>query len=72
MSLDIHIGFSTNLAPLGSHSDVPITHGPNLTLLESGSDGAILYSLKLLEWYVIAMYPLGTVQTLPKGNARVT
>ena len=71
MSLDIHIGCSTNLTPLGCHSDVPITYGPNLTPLESGSDAPILYSFKLLELYVIAMYLLGTVQTLPKGHTRV-
>ena len=46
MSLDIHIGCSTNFTPLGCHSDVPITHGPNLTLLKGGSDAPIMYSLK--------------------------
>ena len=31
---------------LGCHSDVPITHGPNLSPLKSGSDAPIMYSLK--------------------------
>ena len=63
-----HIGCSTNFTPLGCHSDVPITHGPNLTPLKSGSDAPIMYSLKFTSVVCHSNIPIRYSPDLtPKG-----
>ena len=69
------MGCSTNFTPLGCHSDVPITHGPNLTLLKSGSDAPIMYNLKFTSVVCHSNIPIPVqVQSrpYPKGHAMVT